>query len=138
MFRGVHKDASLHSIATKSAPYTRHITTSALALQPASHRVFVRGVLNPFEFKAFRPRLVNSNLSGSTLSLFWYPGQRMGRLPNSRLQVASYKRVKGRSHTAEKRISMHAQKPHATQRRPGPSAWWMPNTGHGLGDKSVL
>ena len=27
---------------------------------------------------------------------------------------SSYKRVKGRSHTAEKRISMHPHKPHAT------------------------
>ena len=31
-----------------------------------------------------------------------------------RLHAGSYKRVKGRSHTAEKRISMHPHKPHAT------------------------
>ena len=33
------------------------------------------------------------------------------------LHKSSYKRVKGRSHTAEKRFSMHPHKPHATTRR---------------------
>ena len=31
-----------------------------------------------------------------------------------RLLMCSYKRVKGRSHTVETRISMHPHKPHAT------------------------
>ena len=33
---------------------------------------------------------------------------------NDRLLIGSYKRVKGRSHTAEKRISMHPHRPNAT------------------------
>ena len=34
--------------------------------------------------------------------------------PTAVAQLCSYKRVKGRSHTVEKRISMHPHKPHAT------------------------
>ena len=35
----------------------------------------------------------------------------------------SYKRVKGRGHTAEKRISMHPHRPHATSQPLRPSQW---------------
>ena len=70
-------------------------------------------------------------LCGFSLSLFCNHTTAMAppvhRAPQlSALELAwqcSYKRVKGRGHTAEKRISMHPHKPHATSQPLRPSQW---------------
>ena len=70
-----HRDSHTHpdsaqtqhtpSIATKSAPYTRHITTSALALQSVHAGSFLRIVAYPFHYLVTTWRVYGEPVRGA-------------------------------------------------------------------------